>query len=55
MSETSVPNPRLREKYKKDVVPSLMKKFGYTSAMQAPDGTNVHQAPVRRPALFAAQ
>jgi large subunit ribosomal protein L5 len=27
---------RLAEKYKKDVVPALMKKFGYTSVMQAP-------------------
>jgi large subunit ribosomal protein L5 len=28
--------PRLAEKYKKDVVPALVKKFGYTSIMQAP-------------------
>jgi large subunit ribosomal protein L5 len=28
--------PRLADKYKKDVVPALMKKFGYTSLMQAP-------------------
>jgi large subunit ribosomal protein L5 len=28
--------PRLAEKYKKEVVPALMKKFGYTSIMQAP-------------------
>src|SRR5215207_8104527 len=34
MSETV--NPRLREKYKQDVVPSLMKKFGYTNVMQVP-------------------
>ena len=27
---------RLAEKYKKDVVPALVKKFGYTSVMQAP-------------------
>jgi len=27
---------RLADKYKKDVVPALMKKFGYTSVMQAP-------------------
>jgi large subunit ribosomal protein L5 len=27
---------RLAEKYKKEVVPTLMKKFGYTSIMQAP-------------------
>jgi large subunit ribosomal protein L5 len=28
--------PRLADKYKKEVVPALMKKFGYTSQMQAP-------------------
>jgi large subunit ribosomal protein L5 len=28
--------PRLAEKYKKEVVPALIKKFGYTSLMQAP-------------------
>src|ERR1700678_228455 len=28
--------PRLAEKYKKEVVPALMKKFGYSSVMQAP-------------------
>ena len=28
--------PRLADKYKNDVVPALMKKFGYTSVMQAP-------------------
>lgn len=28
--------PRLQEKYKKDVVPALVKKFGYSSVMQAP-------------------
>ena len=28
--------PRLADKYKKDVVPALMKKFGYKSIMQAP-------------------
>jgi large subunit ribosomal protein L5 len=27
---------RLADKYRKDVVPALMKKFGYTSLMQAP-------------------
>ena len=27
--------PRLAEKYKKEVVPALMKKFGYTTVMQA--------------------
>jgi large subunit ribosomal protein L5 len=28
--------PRLADKYKKDVVPALVKKFGYSSVMQAP-------------------
>lgn len=28
--------PRFREKYKKDVVPALMKRFGYTNPMQVP-------------------
>jgi large subunit ribosomal protein L5 len=28
--------PRLADKYKKEIVPALMKKFGYTSIMQAP-------------------
>ena len=28
--------PRLADKYKNDVVPALMKKYGYTSVMQAP-------------------
>jgi len=31
-----VPEPRLRERYKKEVVPGLMKQFGYTSPMQVP-------------------
>ncbi|HVZ97954.1 MAG TPA: 50S ribosomal protein L5 [Chitinophagaceae bacterium] len=33
--------PRLAEKYKKDVVPALMKKFGYKSIMQTPKLTKV--------------
>ncbi|HEX9512625.1 MAG TPA: 50S ribosomal protein L5 [Puia sp.] len=28
--------PRLADKYKKEIVPALMKKFGYSSIMQAP-------------------
>ena len=28
--------PRLADKYRKEVVPALMKKFGYSSVMQAP-------------------
>ena len=33
---TTTYTPRLADKYKKDVVPALMKKFGYKSVMQAP-------------------
>ena len=29
-------SPRLADKYKKEVVPALMKKFGYSTIMQAP-------------------
>jgi len=35
MSETKY-SPRLAEKYKKEVVPALMKKFAYKTVMQAP-------------------
>ncbi len=30
------PPPRMRERYEQDVLPALMTKFGYSSAMQAP-------------------
>ena len=33
---TSKYTPRLHDKYRNEVVPALMKKFGYTSVMQAP-------------------
>jgi large subunit ribosomal protein L5 len=33
--------PRLADKYKKDVIPALMKKFGYKSIMQAPRLTKI--------------
>jgi large subunit ribosomal protein L5 len=33
--------PRLATKYKADVVPALMKKFGYKSVMQAPKLTKI--------------
>jgi large subunit ribosomal protein L5 len=33
---TKTYKPRLADKYKKDVVPALVKKFSYTSVMQAP-------------------
>jgi large subunit ribosomal protein L5 len=33
---TTTYTPRLADKYKKEVVPALVKKFGYKSVMQAP-------------------
>jgi len=33
---TKTYNPRLADKYKNDVVPALVKKFGYSTVMQAP-------------------
>ena len=33
---TTTYNPRLADKYKKDVVPALVKKFSYKTVMQAP-------------------
>jgi len=33
---TSVYIPRIQKKYKDEVVPALMKKFGYTTVMQCP-------------------
>ena len=33
---TKTYTPRLADKYKKEVVPALVKKFNYTSVMQAP-------------------
>jgi large subunit ribosomal protein L5 len=33
--------PRLADKYKKDVIPALVKKFGYKSVMQAPKLTKI--------------
>jgi large subunit ribosomal protein L5 len=33
---TKTYTPRLEDKYKNDVVPALVKKFGYSSVMQAP-------------------
>ena len=35
-AEEDVPEPRLRERYKKDVISDLMKRFEYTSSMQVP-------------------
>ena len=40
MSTTSN-NPRLADKYKKEVVPALMKKFSYKTVMQAPKLTKI--------------
>jgi large subunit ribosomal protein L5 len=36
MATTVKPTPRLREKYKAEVIPALMKRFGYKSVMQVP-------------------
>ncbi len=36
MSETQKSAPRLRAKYNKDILPALMKRFGYKNVMQAP-------------------
>src|SRR5215210_7441346 len=33
--------PRLAEKYKKDVIPALMKRFSYKTVMQAPKLTKI--------------
>lgn len=33
---TKTYSPRLADRYKKDVVPALVKKFGYSTVMQAP-------------------
>src|SRR6201991_458073 len=33
---TNTYSPRLADKYKKEVIPALVKKFNYTSVMQAP-------------------
>jgi large subunit ribosomal protein L5 len=38
---TTTNNPRLAEKYKKEVVPALMKKFSYKTVMQAPKLTKI--------------
>jgi len=36
MATTTTYSPRLQKKYRDEVVPALMKKFGYTSIMQCP-------------------
>ncbi len=41
MSTTTTTNPRLADKYKKEVVPALMKKFSYKTVMQAPKLTKI--------------
>ena len=38
---TTTNTPRLADKYKKDVVPALMKKFSYKTVMQAPKLTKI--------------
>ena len=41
MSTTTTTKPRLADKYKKEVVPALMKKFSYKTVMQAPKLTKI--------------
>ena len=36
VAQGNLPAPRLRKKYKDDVIPKLMAQFSYTSVMQAP-------------------
>ena len=38
---TATYTPRLADKYKQEVIPALMKKFGYKSIMQAPKLTKI--------------
>ena len=38
---TATYTPRLADKYTKEVVPALMKKFGYKTVMQAPKLTKI--------------
>jgi len=38
---TTTTNPRLADKYNKEVVPALMKKFSYKTVMQAPRLTKI--------------
>src|SRR5947199_7815141 len=38
---TTTYTPRLADKYTKEVVPALMKKFGYKTVMQAPRLTKI--------------
>ncbi len=38
---TAIYTPRLADKYTKEVVPALMKKFGYKTVMQAPKLTKI--------------
>ncbi|NDE10932.1 MAG: 50S ribosomal protein L5 [Chitinophagia bacterium] len=38
---TTTYTPRLADKYTKDVIPALMKKFGYKTVMQAPKLTKI--------------
>ena len=38
---TATYTPRLQTKYQKEVIPALMKKFGYTTVMQVPKITKI--------------
>jgi large subunit ribosomal protein L5 len=41
MTETVTHIPRLKERYQREIVPALVERFGYGSAMQAPRLTKV--------------
>jgi large subunit ribosomal protein L5 len=41
MAQKQMVEPRLRERYKKDVVPQLMKEFSYKNPMQVPRLTKI--------------
>ncbi len=44
MSENGVeprPVPRMKERYQQEIVPALMKEFGYSNVMQAPRFTKI--------------
>ncbi len=37
----AAPPPRLRERYEQEVLPALIRRFGYTTPMQAPTLTKI--------------
>ena len=41
MADTATHIPRLKERYEREIKPSLIEKFGYSSSMQAPKITKI--------------